>query len=74
MKAFNTKLALSALAIAMLATPALAQKSHHQASQASTQGLYNSAAGTDVGTYPNGAQRSGSVWSRESGADDNVVR
>lgn len=75
MKSLSIKLVLSALGIALLATPAFAAK-HHQASY---QGLQNSAAGapaptTDVGTYPNGATRTGSVYSRESGADDNVVR
>jgi hypothetical protein len=75
MKSLSTKLILSALGVALLATPAFAAK-HHQASY---QDLQNSAAGapaptTDVGTYPNGATRTGSVYSRESGADDNVVR
>ncbi|HEX3494821.1 MAG TPA: hypothetical protein VHT48_05560 [Methylocella sp.] len=75
MKSLSTKLILSALGVALLATPAFAAK-HRQASY---QGLQNSAAGapaptTDVGTYPNGATRSGSVYSRESGADDNVIR
>jgi hypothetical protein len=74
MKSLSTKLVLSALGVALLATPAFAAK-HHQASY---QGLQNSAAGTapttDVGTYPNGATRTGSAYSRESGADDNVVR
>ena len=76
MKSLSTKLVLSALGVALLATPAFAAK-HHQASY---QGLQNSTAGTvpapttDIGTYPNGATRSGSAYSRESGADDNVVR
>ncbi|MGA8498497.1 MAG: hypothetical protein WB764_23640 [Xanthobacteraceae bacterium] len=73
MKSLTTKLVLSALGVALLATPAFAAK-HHPASY---QGLQNSAAGAptvDVGTYPNGATRSGSVYSRESGADDNVIR
>jgi hypothetical protein len=75
MKSLSTKLILSALGVALLATPAFAAK-HHQASY---HGLQNSAAGapaptTDVGTYPNGATRTGSAYSRESGADDNVVR
>jgi hypothetical protein len=75
MKSLSTKLILSALGVALLATPAFAAK-HHQASY---QGLQNSAAGapvptTDVGTYPNGATRTGSAYSRESGADENVVR
>jgi hypothetical protein len=74
MKSLTTKLVLSALGVALLATPAFAAK-HHPASY---QGLQNSTAGApaqaDVGTYPNGATRSGSVYSRESGADDNVIR
>jgi hypothetical protein len=71
MKSLNTKLVLSVLGVALLATPALAQKHH-----ASYRGLQNSvgSAPTDVGTYPNGATRSGGVYSRESGADDNVIR
>ena len=74
MKAFNTKLALSALAVAILATPALAQQQQPYA-QSSHKQTYNSATpSTDVGTYPNGATRSGSAYSRESGADDNVIR
>jgi hypothetical protein len=73
MKTIGTKLALSALAIATLATPALAAGKHRQA--ASYQGLQNSAVGqTDVGTYSNGATRSGSAYSLESGAADNVIR
>jgi|HubBroStandDraft_1064217.scaffolds.fasta_scaffold1846523_1 hypothetical protein len=84
MKSLNTKLVLSALGIAVLATPALAQQqqSHRQQTPSYStyqdyQGLQNSAAGapnTFVGTYPNGAIRGGSVYSRESGADDNVIR
>jgi hypothetical protein len=67
----KTKLVLAALAI-VLATPAFAASKHQQASY---EGLQNSAAQqTVVGTYPNGAIRSGSVYSRESGADDNVIR
>ena len=73
MKTISTKLALSALAIAMLATPALAAGKHHPA--AAYQGLQNSAVGqTDVGTYPNFSTRTGSAWSLESGAADNVIR
>jgi len=73
MKSLNTKLVLSALGIALLATPAFAAKHH-----ASYEGLQNSAQGYaqsgSVGTYPNGAAYSGSVASRESGARDNVIR
>jgi hypothetical protein len=73
MKSINTKLVLSAIGIALLATPAFAAKQ-----KTSYQGLQNSAssynAQTDVGTYPNGSLRSGSAASRDSGADDNVIR
>jgi hypothetical protein len=73
MKSLSTKLVLSALGVALLATPAFAAK-HHPASY---RGLQNSTVGSapaDVGTYPNGATRSGSAYSRESGAEDNVIR
>jgi hypothetical protein len=75
MKSLNTKLVLSALGIALLATPAFAAK--HKTST-SYEGLQNSvqsyAPANSVGTYPNGAQNSGSAYSRESGAEDNVIR
>jgi hypothetical protein len=71
MKSLNTKLVLSALAVAVLATPALAQKPHHPSAH---QEILNPTAGNDVGTYPNGATRTGSAYSRDSGADDNVIR
>jgi hypothetical protein len=79
MKSLNTKLALSALAVAVLATPALAASKHQPQVQSyqSYEGLQNSTvdpASSSVGVYPNGAIRSGSVYSRESGADDNVIR
>jgi hypothetical protein len=71
MKSLSTKLVLSALGVALLATPAFAAKRH----PASYQDLQNSiTAPSDVGTYPNGATKSGSAYSRESGAQDNLVR
>jgi hypothetical protein len=73
MKSLNTKLVLSALGIALLATPAFAAKQ-----KTSYRGLQNSASSyntqTDVGTYPNGAAYSGSILSREEGERDNVIR
>ena len=73
MKSLNTKLVLSALGIALLATPAFAAK--HRVSY---EGLQNSAQGyalpSSVGTYPNGALKSGSAWSRQNGNEDNVIR
>lgn len=67
MKSLNTKLLLSALGIALLATPAFAQRPYHHVQ--SEYGYQNS-----VGVYPNGASRSGSAESVESGAEFNVVR
>jgi hypothetical protein len=71
MKSLNMKLALAAVGIAMLSSPAFAQRPHHP----SQQQMENSANAPDnVGTYPNGAQRSGSAESYESGAESNVIR
>jgi len=69
MKSLNMKLALTAVAIAMLATPALAQRQQHQQQQAQ----YQTAPG-DVGTYPNGAPKTGSAESQQDGADFNLSR
>jgi hypothetical protein len=73
MKALNTKLILSALGIALVATPALAQRSHRQQS---TQGLYNYQApmGGPIGTYPNPVARTGSAAQVQSGAAFNLDR
>jgi hypothetical protein len=72
MKSINSKLILSALGVALLATPAFAQKQHHQArpQDSTTVGAQPS----DVGTYPNGGVKSGSEESNETGADFNVNR
>ena len=68
MTSFTTKLLLSAMAIAIVATPALAQRPHRpgRAAQASVI--------NPVGTYPNPVTRSGSEESVESGAAFNVDR
>jgi hypothetical protein len=67
MKSFTTKMLLSAMAVAIVATPALAQRQHRpaRAAQASVN---------PVGTYPNPVTRSGSEESVESGAEFNVDR
>jgi hypothetical protein len=72
MKSFNTKLTLAALGIAMLATPALAQRPHRQQSQQQLQ--YQVAPTNQVGTYPNGAPKTGSAAAQDSGADFNLLR
>ena len=65
MNSFSTKLLLSAMAIAIVATPALAQRPHRQAPAQQVQV-------NPVGTYPNPVTRSGSMQSIESGAAFNV--
>ena len=72
MKSLNTKLTLAAIGIAMLATPAFAQRPHRQQTQQPTQ--YQAAPANDVGTYPNGAPKTGSAESQDSGADFNLLR
>jgi hypothetical protein len=74
MKSLNMKLVLTAVGLAMLATPALAQKQHHQPVQQPAQGYSNTTDPNYVGTYPNGAARTGSAENVESGAQDNLLR
>jgi hypothetical protein len=64
MKSINTKLVLSALGVALLATPAFAQRQHHQVPQSQIQ---DSAAQPNYSTYPNPQTHSGSELSREMG-------
>ena len=64
MKSFTSRLLLSAIAVAIVATPALAQRQHRQAPPR--------AFANPVGTYPNPVTRSGSEHSIESGAAFNV--
>jgi hypothetical protein len=64
----NTKLILSVIGIALLATPAVAQESYRHAS---SRNQYNYQTG---GVYPNGATRSGSAESVQSGAEFNTER
>lgn len=73
MKNLNTKLLLSALGIALLATPAFAQRQHWQPSH---HELYNyqDPANGPVGTYPNPVARSGSAADVQSGAEFNLDR
>ncbi len=73
MKSLHTKLVLSALGIAMLATPAFAQRPHHVARQQLQAPTTTVEPGYEVGTYPNGAIRSGSAELVESGAEFNLL-
>jgi hypothetical protein len=79
MKSLNIKLALSAIAIAMLATPAFAQRSHQRVQNeqlqsqdyAGSEGYQNAA----PVHYPDfGADRTGSLESQESGAEFGLGR
>jgi hypothetical protein len=72
MKSLNMKLALSAVAIAMLASPALAQGKHRQvrADYSNTETMQQPA----PEHYPNGAPKTGTEESIESGAEFNLSR
>ena len=67
MKSLTSKLLLSALGFALIATPALAQRPHRHAP--APQASMN-----PVGTYPNPVTRSGSEQSVQSGAAFNIDR
>ncbi len=67
MKSLKTKLALTALAVAVLASPAFAQRVHHPVQQS------NSTVQQPVEHYPDGgAGRTGTAESFESGAEFNL--
>ncbi|MFZ3351013.1 MAG: hypothetical protein WA268_09135 [Xanthobacteraceae bacterium] len=61
----NTKLILSVIGIALLATPALAQESYRHAS---SRNQYNYQTNDPAGVYPNPIARSGSAAQVQSGA------
>ncbi len=69
MTSMNKKLIWSALAIAMLTTPALAQRHHRPASQQSNAQLQSPTL-----QYPNGGLKTGSANSAEYGAEFNLGR
>ena len=73
MKSFNTKLALTAMAVAMLATPALAARSHARVSERPIYDTTQSAQ-QQIGTYPNGAPKTGTADNVESGAEFNLLK
>jgi hypothetical protein len=67
MKSLHTKLVLAAVGAVLLASPAFAQRPHHEAShQVRTQTEYPAPA---ANSYPNPQTHSGSVQSRDSGND-----
>jgi hypothetical protein len=71
MKLFNTKLILSAVGIALLATPALAQESYRHSS---SRNAYNYQTNNPAGVYPNPVARSGSAAQVQSGAEFDTDR
>ncbi|HXW39830.1 MAG TPA: hypothetical protein VEK75_01410 [Xanthobacteraceae bacterium] len=72
MTSFNTKLVLAAIGIAMLASPALAQRPSRQTPNQQSQDY--SASQSLPEHYPNGAPKTGSAAAQESGADFNLGR
>ena len=78
MNSLKIKLALGAVAVAMLATPAFAQRPHQRVSNTQTQ--MQDYAGSDYQNaaplhYPDfGAGRTGSLDSQESGAQFDLGR
>jgi hypothetical protein len=65
MKSLNAKIVLAALGVAILATPAFAQRLHRSAASYATQSA-------PVEHYPNGAQKTGTAANRDSGAEFNL--
>src|SRR5271156_3566569 len=73
MKSLNIKLALSALAIALIASPALAARSHQQVPDRPQYSTNNLVQRGEVYTYPKGATFAGTAESRASGAGFNLL-
>ena len=69
MHSTKLKLAFSILGLALLATPAFAQRPQHLPYRDSVQQQ-----SYPLGTYPNPVSRSGSAASRESGAEFDINR
>jgi hypothetical protein len=69
MRVLNKKLLWSALAIAVLTTPALAQHQHRLGSQATHARVQSPAL-----QYPNGELKTGSARNAEYGAEYNLGR
>jgi hypothetical protein len=66
MKSLKVKIAIAAFGVAIVATPALAQRLHRPA-----QG-YVATQSAPAEHYPNGAQKTGSAANRDSGAEFNL--
>ena len=73
MNSLNTKLAFSALVVAMLAIPALAARSRGHADPRPTYDIIQGGQ-QQVATYPNGAPKTGSADSVQSGAEFNLLK
>ena len=66
MKSLTAKIALVALGIAIVATPALAQRLFRSPAG------YTATQSVPVEHYPNGAQKTGTAANRDSGAEFNL--
>jgi hypothetical protein len=71
MNSLSTKLAFSALVVAALATPAFAQ-GHHSRRQLQDYAGYGAMQQAEPLHYPNGAARTGTEDSVQSGAEFNL--
>jgi len=74
MKSLNMKLALAAVAVAVLASPAFAARTHQQAAQQPDYATNGTFQRGEIYTYPNGATKSGSAENVESGAEFNLLQ
>jgi opacity protein-like surface antigen len=74
MKSLNMKLALAAVAVAALASPAFAAHIHQQASQQPDYATNGTFQRGQFYTYPNGAVKTGSAENVESGAEFNLLQ
>jgi hypothetical protein len=72
MNSLATKLAFSALVVATIATPALAARSRQHLNQRPTYDVNQG--DQQVGTYPNGATKTGTADSVQSGAMFNLLK
>jgi hypothetical protein len=73
MNPLATKLAFSALVVATLTTPAFAARARGHVAQRPVYDVIQDDQ-QQVGTYPNGATRSGSADSVQSGAEFNLQK
>jgi opacity protein-like surface antigen len=74
MKSSNMKLALAAVAVTALASPAFAAHMHQPAAQQPDYATNGTFQRGQFYTYPNGAVKTGSAENVESGAEFNLLQ